>query len=143
MSDHATVPPSSLLASLLCGAFLATAACGGGTGPGYGDDGSGDSPESSGSGSVAGAEIEMVSSGYSSPQFRPEVDTVSAGDTVTWTNQTDATHTVTADDGSWDSGDVSGGDSFRRVFDQTGEHPYHCEYHGSAGSGMHGTIVVQ
>lgn len=143
MSDHATVPLSSLLSSVLCGAFLATVACGGGTGPGY-DDGSGDSPESSGSGSVAGTEVEMVSGGaYGDPQFDPQVDTVSVGDTVTWTNQTSSVHTVTADGGSWNSGDVGGNGSFQRVFDQAGEYAYHCTYHGSPGSGMHGTIVVQ
>lgn len=121
------------------------AACGG-----SGDGGSqsmGPGPSDGGSGSVAST-IDMTSSSsaYSSNSsfgFSPQVDTVAVGDTVQWTNGTSTTHTVTADDGSWDSGSVGGNGSYTRVFTQSGEHPYHCEFHGSPGSGMHGTVVVE
>lgn len=124
------------------------AACGGGTGP-YGSEDT--DPSGDASGSASATTIDMTSSssggyggsGGTSFDFSPEVDTVSAGDTVTWSNGTSAVHTVDADDGSWSSGDVSENGSYTRVFTETGRHPYHCAYHGSAGSDMHGTIVVQ
>lgn len=124
-------------------------ACGGdGTGP-YGSEDPGGSEQASGSASSA-TTIDMTSSssgtydeGATSFEFSPDVDTVSVGDTVTWTNGTSGVHTVDADDGSWGSGDVAGDGSYTRVFTETGRHPYHCTYHGSPGSGMHGTIVVE
>ena len=53
-----------------------------------------------------------------------------------------AAHTVTADDGSWDSGDLQPGDEFDRTFDRAGVYTYYCRYHGSPGAGMIGTVVV-
>lgn len=114
---------------------IAAAACGGG-----GDSYGGTGPNDGDGGSAAGAvQIDMVSG----DEFSPRVDTVSAGDTVTWVNQNSVTHTATADDDSWDTGDVSPDASASVVLSETGDHPYHCIYHGSPGSGMHGTIVVQ
>lgn len=128
----------AVVVSSLTAVFLM--ACGGGTGPGYG----GDDDSSGGSGSIAGTEIQMVSDGYGNFSFTPETDTISVGDTITWTNQTSTAHTVQANDGSWDSnGDVSANGSYQRVFSSAGEHGYYCTYHGSPGSGMHGTIVVE
>src|SRR5689334_2484604 len=37
-------------------------------------------------------------------QFQPQTITVPAGTTITWTNNGTVPHTVTADDGSFDSG---------------------------------------
>lgn len=135
--------PAHVLALLLVPALL-VACGGGGTGP-YGNEDPG-SPQGA-SGSASGTTIEMTASsgGYGSGtsfNFSPRVDTVSAGDTVTWSNGTDDTHTVTADDGSWGSTDVAADADYSRAFTETGEHPYHCTYHGSAGQDMHGTIVV-
>ena len=48
--------------------------------------------------------------------FRPGTIDVAAGSTVVWLNEGAATHTVTAADGSWDSGMVASGDSFQRRF---------------------------
>ena len=41
--------------------------------------------------------------------FSPQSVTVSVGDTVTWTNSDTVTHTATADDASWDAGNITGG----------------------------------
>jgi plastocyanin len=38
-------------------------------------------------------------------------------------------HTVTADDGSFDSGDLQPGATFGVTFNTAGPHPYHCKYH--------------
>lgn len=72
----------------------------------------------------------------------PDVE-ISEGDSVTWTNDGDTDHTVTASDGSFESGNLEPGDSFTQTFDASGEFPYYCEYHGTAdGEGMAGTVVV-
>ena len=54
---------------------------------------------------------------------------VVAGETVMWTNDSVRTHTVTADDESFDSGRLGTGDTFTRSFDATGEIAYHCSLH--------------
>jgi hypothetical protein len=61
--------------------------------------------------------------------FAPSQIDVLPGETVTWTNMSERTHTVTADDGSFDSGFLSGGDSFKRRFTAPGAYSYHCAIH--------------
>jgi plastocyanin len=75
--------------------------------------------------------------------FQPQTITVSVGDSVVWHNLDTATHTVTANDGSFNSGDVTSAASYPRTFTQPGTYEYYCKYHGSPGSGMHGTVIVQ
>ena len=72
-------------------------------------------------------------------QFQPATVTVEVGDTVTWSNQDGVPHTATADDGSFDTGTISGGASASQTFTTAGSIPYHCEVHPS----MTGTVVVQ
>lgn len=75
--------------------------------------------------------------------FDPKEITVPVGTTVVWENTSGLTHTITADDGSFDSGPLGPGDTFEVTFTQAGEVPYHCEFHGGAGGvGMSGTITV-
>ena len=45
---------------------------------------------------------------------------VMKGTTVTWTNTRSLPHTVTADGGSFDSGALTGGGTFSRLFTPTG-----------------------
>jgi plastocyanin len=69
---------------------------------------------------------------------------ITAGQTVTWMNSSTMVHTVTADDGSFDSGDVAVGAPFSYEFDTPGTYAYYCQYHGDVGGvGMSGVIVVQ
>ena len=76
--------------------------------------------------------------------FEPKTITVNAGDTITWTNQDQVPHTVTAADGSFDSGNIDAGQTFSHTFTTAGTVAYYCKYHGAAGgSGMAGTITVQ
>ena len=70
--------------------------------------------------------------------FGPNVLEVTAGTTVTWTNNDGANHTVTADDGSFDSGALGSGGTFSVTFDTPGTYTYHCGFHGQ----MTGTVVV-
>jgi plastocyanin len=71
--------------------------------------------------------------------FGPAQIDVLPGETVEWDNVSARTHTVTADDGSFDSGDVVGGSSFAREFDADGTYAYHCTIH----PGMVGEIDVR
>lgn len=82
--------------------------------------------------------------------YVPQATTIAAGDTVTWTNNDFTGHSVTADDGSFDSSPscpptcLSNGDTFTHTFATAGSFPYHCRIHGAAGGvGMSGTIIVQ
>ena len=62
-------------------------------------------------------------------KFTPREIKVKKGDTVVWTNSDERDHTVTADDGSFNSGNLRNGKSFRRKFEKPGKYKYHCEYH--------------
>jgi cupredoxin-like protein len=70
----------------------------------------------------------VVIAGFS---FSPGVLKVSVGTTVTWTNNDPTPHTITADDGSFDSGAIMAGGTFSRIFDRPGTYPYHCMFHPS------------
>src|SRR5215213_583362 len=72
-------------------------------------------------------------------KFTPRELKVKKGDTVTWTNSDERDHTVTADDKSFDSGNIGDGDSFKQKLDKVGKYKYHCEYHPR----MKATIVVE
>jgi plastocyanin len=55
---------------------------------------------------------------------------VAEGTKVTWTNNDATTHTVTADDDSFNSGDIAPGQTYSRTFTEAGTYNYHCIYHG-------------
>ncbi|ADE36440.1 cupredoxin domain-containing protein [Methanohalophilus mahii] len=69
-------------------------------------------------------------------QFKPATIQVSVGDTVTWTNEDSATHTVTGQD--FDSGNLGQGEIFTYTFDEAGTYDYECTIHPS----MTGTVIV-
>jgi plastocyanin len=73
-------------------------------------------------------------------QFSPKSIAVKPGTTITWTNkQEDDDHTVTADNGSFDSGVIQhNGGTAQLTFDTAGTFAYHCKIHPT----MHGTVVV-
>jgi plastocyanin len=54
---------------------------------------------------------------------------ISAGQTVLWVNEDAVPHTVTADDGSFDSGNIDPGRSWARTFERAGTVAYHCTPH--------------
>src|SRR5215208_1291768 len=70
--------------------------------------------------------------------FQPASLEVASGSTVTWTNTGAAPHTVTADNGAYDSGQLKPGTSFSQTFTTPGTYTYHCEIHPQ----MTGTVVV-
>jgi plastocyanin len=70
--------------------------------------------------------------------FNPSSMSVKAGTTVTWTNGGTQDHTVTADDGSFDSGHVAVGKTFTETFSTPGTVKYNCTIHDQ----MTGTITI-
>ena len=70
--------------------------------------------------------------------FDPPDVAVEPGSTITWTNNGDEPHTVTADDGSFDSERLNPGDSYTVAFGGQGTVTYHCEIHPE----MRGSVTV-
>ena len=54
---------------------------------------------------------------------------VLVGDTVVWRNGDGTNHTVTANDGLFDSGYIAPGGTFAHTFTKAGVYPYHCTIH--------------
>ena len=135
----------TVLVLLVSGALIA-AGCGGGSN----DSGSGGgsaspattaapsptpttaAPDDNGGGaSATQAKIENFA-------FDPKQITAKVGESVSWKNDDGTTHTVTADDGSFDSGNLASDKTFSQTFDKAGTFKYHCALHAS----MTGTVVV-
>jgi plastocyanin len=64
---------------------------------------------------------------------------VRAGTRVRWVNEDQVQHSVTADDGAFDSGLIDPGRGFQRVFDRPGSYSYHCTPHPF----MQGRVIVE
>ena len=114
-----------LLASVLVISF-ATLSCGG-------------SSEKSGSPTPGTPPTQQASVQIKDFEFAPSKVTIKVGGTITWTNEGASAHTVTADDGSFDSGQLQKGKTFSRTFDSTGTFSYHCSIHSS----MKAQVVVE
>lgn len=76
-------------------------------------------------------------------EFEPARLSVQAGATVTWTNEEDSFHTVTAgtpDDrsGLFDSGEFDTGGTFEFTFPDVGAYPFFCDRHEF----MRGEVIV-
>jgi len=73
--------------------------------------------------------------------YSPPTITVVMGvnNTVTWVNNDDAPHTVTAKDGSFNSGNLNAGQSWTYTFKTPGTYAYFCSYH----PWMKGTVIVK
>jgi plastocyanin len=127
-----------LLACLALG--LVVAGCGGDDD----DDGGGGAQndeqpaESGGDGEGgAGGGTQVAMEGI---KFNPAEVTVSAGDTVTWTNDDTVGHDVTGDGfKSGDPGAMQNGDTFEHTFDKAGTFDYVCTVH----PGMEGSVTVK
>jgi plastocyanin len=94
------------------------------------------SSNSSGSNTNTGTGTNAVT--MQNMSFSPTSLTVTKGTTVTWTNNDNTTHTVTADDNSFNSGDITAGHTYSRTFNTAGTFAYHCIYH----SMMKASVVV-
>jgi len=87
----------------------------------------------------AGAAIAGTAAEMRGMAFSPNRLLVSAGATVEWTNRDPVEHSVTADDGSWDSGSIAPGGTWRHTFTTPGTYAFHCTPHPY----MTGAVVVK
>ena len=88
-------------------------------------------PTAVSTGAAAGVRIANLS-------FGPRDIRVRTGTRVQWTNGDQVQHSVTANDGSFDSGLIDPGRTFDHVFERPGTYTYHCTPHPF----MTGRIVV-
>jgi plastocyanin len=70
--------------------------------------------------------------------FEPADAAIQPGDTIMWVNEGNTPHTVTSDDGQFDSEVLNPGESFMFTFPEAGTFSYHCEIHPS----MTGSVTV-
>ncbi len=72
--------------------------------------------------------------------FVPARIVVRPGTRITWVNNDSAPHTVTANNGAFDSGTLQQGEKFSRTFTKAGKKfAYHCEIHPQ----MQGKVTVK
>jgi plastocyanin len=88
---------------------------------------------------AASASGRVAKSGMRNLAFVPGRVEVAAGTTVEWTNHDPLQHSVTADDGSFDSGLIASGATWRHTFTTPGTYTFHCTPHPF----MKGTVVVR
>jgi plastocyanin len=72
--------------------------------------------------------------------FVPSVLYISAGTVVRWTNRGRNHHTVTSDEGFWDSGELRPGEGYAVFFPLPGRYYYHCKLHARD---MRAWVVVE
>lgn len=83
----------------------------------------------------SGSEVQVsIANGASIPPnvgYTPQNITLVLGvnNTVVWTNNDVSSHTVTANDGIFDSGIMNPGDTFSYTFAKAGVYEYHCTIH--------------
>jgi plastocyanin len=83
---------------------------------------------------VATTEVQMVKS-Y---RFDPKVIEIKAGDTVTWANEDNFTHTVQVE--GQEDHKVGQSESVEITFDEPGTYDYVCTLHSQD---MDGTVIVK
>jgi plastocyanin len=84
---------------------------------------------------TSAAEVTVI---IDSMVYKPATLTVAPGTTVRWVNEDGPVHTVTARDASYNSGVMTTGMEYRRIFDTPGSFEYFCAVHPL----MVGEVVV-
>ena len=127
--NNRIIKQAVLLCLTACTAIIVLFACSK-SGGGYG--GGGDN-NGGGGGGGTGNSVSIANFAFSSSSL-----TVASGTKVTWTNNDATAHTVTADDGSFDSGNIAPGGTYSHTFSAQGTYAYHCSIHTT----MKGKVVV-
>jgi plastocyanin len=71
--------------------------------------------------------------------FVPQKIEIPAGTRVVWSNDDGAAHTVTADNGAFDSGHMTFSAKFGHTFTAPGVYTYYCAFHAN----MTGSVTVR
>jgi len=108
--------------------------------------GAGNATNATNTGATGGStsvSIVQGSSSLTTDAYQPNPIQVSAGATVTWTNDDSQPHTATSGenvtpDGTFDSGILAPAATFEHTFTAAGEYPYFCILHPN----MIGTVSV-
>jgi plastocyanin len=133
----AVISAATIIGASACGATGTTAGTSAGTAPATTAPATMDpgmSASSMGStGAAAGLTIHIKSFAYTGPSAVP------AGASVTVMNMDTEAHTLTADDGSFDTVVKAGTSVTFTAPAKPGTYPYHCAYHAN----MHGTLTVK
>ncbi len=77
--------------------------------------------------------------------YSPRTVSIQAGDVVTWQYQSGSsnTHPTASDNGAWTTFTINSANLTKTMtFSTVGNFPYHCTFHGAAGTGMYGVITV-
>lgn len=82
----------------------------------------------------AGVTVDVVDMSFAQPSV-----TVPIGGDVTWRFEDSMNHSATSDDGFWDSGLQTDGDTFVRAFTSAGSFGYYCTTHDD----MRGSVQVR
>lgn len=75
--------------------------------------------------------------------FDPSIITISAGQKVIWINKGELDHTVTSNNGYFDSGRVHPGSRMSYTFTKPGSYSYKCTLHSFMFFGMTGKVIVK
>ena len=132
--------PRDIISTLAVLSALACSSYGDPGSPGYPDPGGGPQPGGGPVGSIGvGAGIQFVSRHNGS--VNPAVDTIAAGQTVTWTWSGSLEHNVRSSGTPVfpSSAILTNGATYARTFATPGVYEYDCAVHGSE---MRGRIVV-
>jgi plastocyanin len=70
--------------------------------------------------------------------FNPSSISVAVNTTIKWTNKDPVVHTVTSDDGLFESGSIATNGVFSFTFSKAGTYSYHCTPHPT----MIATVIV-
>ena len=116
------------MAVVVAGSALTLAACGGGGGGTSSNNGCN---QTGGSTSGTGTQVvKLVPDPNTVGRFDPSTINVKVGDSVEWDwTDSSAPHTVTADDGSFESCTQNAGFKFVVSFSKAGDFKYHCTIH--------------
>jgi plastocyanin len=133
------------LVLLALGALVLLAACGGGAPSASGStptSATGATPTATTAGTTPtattaasnGQAVTITTDSSGSFAFSPTTLTIKVGTKVTWTNMTQAGHTVTSDDGKFFDSGIShpiaaSGGTYSFTFTKAGAFPYHCQIH--------------
>ncbi len=124
IEDQSIARPWNLMFSLLFALILVMAACSSDT-----------TDTTSVPDADTGEEVAVVIDNFT---FTPGSTALSVGDSVVWTNDQAASHTTTAVNSEWDSGQIKVGSQFGFTFTEAGTFDYFCSIHPA----MTGKVVV-
>ena len=88
------------------------------------------------SGEESGKVVAVLIKGF---KFVPAEVNIKVGETVVWTNEDTAPHTVESSDGTLRSDELAKDDTYSHTFTKAGKYDYICGIHPS----MKGSVAVQ